>query len=168
MFGLRMMPLLLLVGLALPGAVRAASNPAVYGWIEKGLIMPSGVAVKMKLDTGALTSSLDARDLRHFKRDGKSWVRFTLQVTDANTDRQVSQTLERPVEHMVTVRGAGGMEQRPTVTMSICLGDKVYEEWFTLRDRSKMIYPVLLGRRLLAVLGAVDSSRTFTVQPSCR
>ena len=168
MFGLRMMPLLLLVGLALPGAARAASDPAVYGWIEKGLIMPSGVAVKMKLDTGALTSSMDARDLHHFKRDGKPWVRFTLQVTDANTDRQVRQTLERPVEHMVTVRGAGGMEQRPTVTMSICLGDKVYEEWFTLRDRSKMIYPVLLGRRLLADLGAVDSSRTFTVQPSCR
>ncbi|MFM9799410.1 ATP-dependent zinc protease [Aeromonas dhakensis] len=165
MIRLRMIPLLL-AGFALPAF--AAPAPTIYGWIEKGLIMPSGVAVKMKLDTGALTSSLDARDLRHFKRDGKPWVRFTLQVTDANTDRQVSQTLERPVEHMVTVRGAGGMEQRPTVTMSICLGDKVYEEWFTLRDRSKMIYPVLLGRRLLADLGAVDSSRTFTVQPSCR
>lgn len=165
MIRLRMIPLLL-AGFALPALTAPA--PAIYGWIEKGLIMPSGVAVKMKLDTGALTSSLDARDLRHFKRDGKPWVRFTLQVTDANTDRQVSQTLERPVEHMVTVRGAGGMEQRPTVTMSICLGDKVYEEWFTLRDRSKMIYPVLLGRRLLADLGAVDSSRTFTVQPSCR
>ncbi|CAJ1837091.1 MULTISPECIES: ATP-dependent zinc protease [Aeromonas] len=165
MIRLRMIPLLL-AGFALPAI--AAPAPTIYGWIEKGLIMPSGVAVKMKLDTGALTSSLDARDLRHFKRDGKPWVRFTLQVTDANTDRQVSQTLERPVEHMVTVRGAGGMEQRPTVTMSICLGDKVYEEWFTLRDRSKMIYPVLLGRRLLADLGAVDSSRTFTVQPSCR
>ncbi|MBO2901345.1 ATP-dependent zinc protease [Aeromonas dhakensis] len=165
MIRLRMIPLLL-AGFALPAL--AAPVPAIYGWIEKGLIIPSGVAVKMKLDTGALTSSLDARDLRHFKRDGKPWVRFTLQVTDANTDRQVSQTLERPVEHMVTVRGAGGMEQRPTVTMSICLGDKVYEEWFTLRDRSKMIYPVLLGRRLLADLGAVDSSRTFTVQPSCR
>ncbi len=163
-----MRPRLLLACLSLPGAAHAASAPAVYGWIEKGLIMPSGVAVKMKLDTGALTSSMDARDLHHFKRDGKPWVRFTLQVTDANTDRQVRQTLERPVEHMVTVRGAGGMEQRPTVTMSICLGDKVYEEWFTLRDRSKMIYPVLLGRRLLADLGAVDSSRTFTVQPGCR
>ncbi len=30
-----------------------------------------------------------------------------------------------------------------------------------------MIYPVLLGRRLLAELGPVDSSRTFTVQPDC-
>lgn len=168
MFGSRMMPLLLLACLSLLGAARAVSAPAVYGWIEKGLLMPSGVAVKMKLDTGALTSSMDARDLHHFKRDGKPWVRFTLQLTDVNTAQQVRQTLERPVEHMVTVRGAGGMEQRPTVTMAICLGDKVYEEWFTLRDRSKMIYPVLLGRRLLADLGAVDASRTFTVQPGCR
>ena len=47
------------------------------------------------------------------------------------------------------------MEQRPTVTMSVCVGDQVYKEWFTLRDRSKMIYPVLLGRRLLAELGPV-------------
>ncbi|EQB2602166.1 ATP-dependent zinc protease family protein [Aeromonas salmonicida] len=159
---------LLLACLSLQGMAWAAGSPAVYGWIEKGLIMPGGVAVKMKLDTGALTSSMDARDLHHFKRDGKSWVRFTLQLTDANTDKPVSQTLERPVERMVKVRGAGGMEQRPTVTMSICLGDKVYKEWFTLRDRSKMIYPVLIGRRLLAELGAVDSSQTFTVKPACR
>ncbi|MGS3185180.1 ATP-dependent zinc protease [Aeromonas taiwanensis] len=152
--------------LALCGSAMAA--PASYGWIEKGLLMPSGVAVKMKLDTGALTSSLDARDLRHFKRDGKPWVRFNLELTDANTDKVVRQTLERPVERSVTVRGAGGMEQRPTVTMSICVGDKIYEEWFTLRDRSKMIYPVLIGRRLLAELGPVDARRTFTVQPSCR
>ena len=151
---------------ALCGSAMAA--PVSYGWIEKGVIMPYGVAVKMKLDTGALTSSLDARELHHFKRDGKPWVRFTLALTDANTDKAVRQTLERPVERSVTVRGAGGMEQRPTVTMSICVGDKVYEEWFTLRDRSKMIYPVLLGRRLLAELGPVDARRTFTVQPSCR
>ncbi len=161
---------LLLTSLCLSPGIWAA--PTVYGWIEKGLIMPDatsakGVAVKMKLDTGALTSSLDARSLQHFKRDGKPWVRFTLVLTDANTDKEVTQTLERPVERSVTVRGAGGMEQRPTVTMSICLGDKVYKEWFTLRDRSDMNYPVLLGRRLLAELGPVDSSRTFTVQPNC-
>ena len=87
--------------------------------------------------------------------------------SDADSGKLVKQQFERRVERSVTVRGAGGMEQRPTVTMSICLGDKVYEEWFTLRDRSKMIYPVLLGRRLLAELGPVDSSRTFTVQPAC-
>lgn len=112
-------------------------------------------------------SHFEVEFAHHFKRDGKPWVRFTLALTDANTDKEVRQTLERPVERSVTVRGAGGMEERPTVTMSICVGDKVYKEWFTLRDRSDMIYPVLLGRRLLAELGPVDSARTFTVQPSC-
>ena len=150
---------------ALCGSAMAAQTS--YGWIEKGVLMPYGVAVKMKLDTGALTSSLDARDLKHFKKDGKPWVRFNLVLTDANTDKVVRRSVERPVERSVTVRGAGGMEQRPTVTMSVCVGDQVYKEWFTLRDRSKMIYPVLLGRRLLAELGPVDSSRTFTVQPTC-
>ncbi|BBT94270.1 retropepsin-like aspartic peptidase RloA3 [Aeromonas veronii] len=152
--------------LALCGSA-LAETPTSYGWIEKGLILPTGVAVKMKLDTGALTSSLDARSITRFKRDGKPWVRFMLVVTDADSGKLVKQQFERRVERSVTVRGAGGMEQRPTVTMAICLGDRVYEEWFTLRDRSKMIYPVLLGRRLLAELGPVDSSRTFTVQPDC-
>ncbi|UBR46476.1 ATP-dependent zinc protease [Aeromonas veronii] len=152
--------------LALCGSV-LAKTPTSYGWIEKGLILPTGVAVKMKLDTGALTSSLDARSITRFKRDSKPWVRFMLVVTDADSGKLVKQQFERRVERSVTVRGAGGMEQRPTVTMAICLGDRVYEEWFTLRDRSKMIYPVLLGRRLLAELGPVDSSRTFTVQPDC-
>lgn len=146
--------------------------PTIYGWVEKGLIMPETtaakrVAVKMKLDTGALTSSLDARSLHYFKQDGKPWVRFTLLLTDADTGEEVRQTLARPVARSVLVRGAGGMERRPTVTMSICLGDKVYEEWFTLRDRGDMIYPVLIGRRLLAELGPVDASRTFTVRPDC-
>ena len=150
---------------ALCGSVLAQKG---YGWVEKGLILPTGVAVKMKLDTGALTSSMDARDLQHFKRDGKPWVRFWLRVTDADSGKLVSQQFERPVERSVTVRGAGGMETRPTVTMSICVGNRIYEEWFTLRDRSKMIYPVLLGRRLLAELGPVDASRTFTRQPDCR
>ena len=145
----------------------SAAEQTRYGWVEKGLILPTNVAVKMKLDTGALTSSLDARAITRFKRDGKPWVRFMLVVTDADSGKLVKQQFERRVERSVTVRGAGGMEQRPTVTMSICLGDKVYEEWFTLRDRSKMIYPVLLGRRLLAELGPVDASRTFTVQPDC-
>lgn len=160
----------MMVGIALMLALcgsALAETPTSYGWIEKGLILPTGVAVKMKLDTGALTSSLDARSLVHFKRNGKPWVRFMLDVTDADSGQRVKQQFERPVEQSVTIRGAGGIEQRPTVTMSICLGDKVYEEWFTLRDRSDMIYPVLLGRRLLADLGPVDASRTFTVQPNC-
>lgn len=138
-----------------------------YGWVENGIVMPAGVMVKMKLDTGALTSSIDARSIRYFKREGKPWVSFDLNLTDAKTQRHVISHLERPVERSVTIRGAGGEEQRPTVTLAVCVGNQVYQEWFTLRDRSEMIYPVLLGRRLLEQLGPVDASTTFTHQPQC-
>ncbi|WP_439828271.1 retropepsin-like aspartic peptidase RloA3 [Aeromonas enteropelogenes] len=155
--------------LALCGSALATPQEG-YGWVEKGLILPTGVAVKMKLDTGARTSSMDAQDLEQFTRDGKPWVRFWLRVTDADSGKQVSRQFERPVERHVTVRGAGGKEKqkRPVVTMSVCVGSRVYEGWFTLRDRSKMIYPVLLGRRMLEEMGPVDAGRTFTRQPDCR
>ena len=52
--------------------------------------------------------------------------------------------------------------------MKICIGDKVYDEQFSLNDRDRMNYPVLIGRRTLESIGAVvDSSKTFTTDPDC-
>ncbi|MGL5030010.1 MAG: ATP-dependent zinc protease family protein [Aeromonas sp.] len=149
-------------------AATAAAKSTNYGWIEKGLILPIKVAVKMKLDTGALSSSLDARSIVHFERNGQQWVRFMLMVNDMNSGKRVTHQFERRVERTVTVRGAGGIDTRPLVTMSICVGRKVFKEGFTLRDRSEMNYPVLLGRSLLDQLGPVDTRRTFTTEPRCR
>ncbi|WP_232092791.1 ATP-dependent zinc protease family protein [Aeromonas sp. WP2-W18-CRE-05] len=143
---------------ALCGSAMAAQTS--YGWIEKGVLMPYGVAVKMKLDTGALTSSLDARDLKHFKKDGKPWVRFNLVLTDANTDKVVRRSVERPVERSVTVRGAGGMEQRPTVTMSVCVGDQVYKEWFA-NSTSKCDTRLCRLTVLFEYLDRLPESETF-------
>ena len=51
--------------------------------------------------------------------------------------------------------------------MNLCMGNTVYEEQFTLNDRSDMIYPVLLGRRTLSHLGYLDVTQTFTHSPDC-
>lgn len=138
------------------------------GWVEEGLIMPDGVAVKFKLDTGALTSSMHAEGIERFEKDGKDWVRFKVNVKDNRTDKNVKLQFERVVERMVKVRGAGGAERRPVVQMSVCLGDTLYTEPFTLSDRDAMNYPVLIGRRTLEKAGAVDSGKTFTVKPTCK
>ena len=47
------------------------------------------------------------------------------------------------------------------------MGDTLYEEQFTLNDRSDMIYPVLLGRRTLSHLGYLDVTETFLHSPDC-
>ena len=50
-----------------------ADSPQVLGWVEEGLILPERVAVKFKLDTGALTSSMHAENIDHFEKDGEDW-----------------------------------------------------------------------------------------------
>lgn len=154
--------------LALCSAVPFASaETEILGWVEKVQLLPADITVKAKLDTGALTSSLHAEGLEEFEKDGEEWVRFRVQLEDAETEETSTLNFEREVRRHMKVRGAGGAERRPVVMMKICVGDKVYEEQFSLNDRDKMIYPLLLGRRTLEELGAVDSSRTFVSEPDC-
>jgi hypothetical protein len=151
-----------------PVSLAATDKPTkVFGWIEEGLLMPEKVSLKVKLDTGALTSSMDAKDLERFHKNDENWVRFNVEVKDSKTGEAVNIPFERKVERNVKVRGAGGSERRPVVLMSMCLGNQLYNEEFSLKDRGKMLYPVLIGRRTLEHLGAVDSSRTFTMRPDC-
>lgn len=142
-------------------------GPRVVGWIEKGLILPEYTAVKIKVDSGALTSSMHAVNLEEFEHHGKEWVRYDVPVRDADTDEMVTMHFERPVFRRILVRGAGGADRRPVVKMSICMGDRVYEEQFSLRDRGDMNYPVLIGRRTIEHVGLIDVSRTFMHKPNC-
>lgn len=106
----------------------AGANPSrVFGWIEEGLLLPEKVSVKIKLDTGALTSSMDAKDLERFERNGEKWVRFKVEVKDSDTGRAASIPFERRVERNVKVRGAGGAEHRPVVVMKMCIGNQLLQ-----------------------------------------
>jgi len=142
-------------------------GPRVVGWIEKGLILPEYTAVKIKVDSGALTSSMHAVNIEEFEHMGHEWVRYDVPVREAHSDEMVTMHFERPVFRRILVRGAGGSDRRPVVKMSICMGDRVYEEQFSLRDRGDMNYPVLIGRRTIEHVGLIDVSKTFMHKPSC-
>jgi len=144
-----------------------ADEPAVFGWVEKVTLEPWGVEVKAKLDSGALTSSLDARDIERFEKEDEDWVRFRLELEDEATGERFSTTLERPVYRRLKLVGAGGSDRRPVVLLKVCLGDTVYEEQFSLRNRGDMNYPLLLGRRTIGHLGLLDVTETFLSEPRC-
>jgi hypothetical protein len=56
----------------------AATRP-IIGWREWLRLSDLGVeAIKVKVDTGARTSSLHAFDLSEFIRNGEDWVGFTI------------------------------------------------------------------------------------------
>lgn len=164
---------------ALAGATQAVEPPSdavltehvdskvIVGWVEKGLILPEQTAVKVKVDSGALTSSMHAVNIERFKRDGKRWVRYDVEVKDADSGEPVTMAFERPVYRQITVRGAGGEDYRPVVKMRMCIGNRIYEEQFSLRDRSDMTYPVLLGRRTIEHIGLIDVSSTFLLPLEC-
>lgn len=157
----------LAAGCLLAAGSAAADSSEVLGWVEKAELKPWDIKVKAKLDSGALTSSIDARDIASFTRDGEDWVRFRFRLEDEDTGDTVTEEVERPLYRTLTVRGAGGRDQRPVVLLKLCIGNTVYEEQFSLRDRSAMNYPVLLGRRTLGHLGHLDVGRTFTRDAEC-
>jgi len=161
-------PLLVSALMLLAGSLHADESKAVVlGWIEKAIVMPLGTTVKVKLDTGARTSSMDASNIATLRKGGKSWVQFRLHLVDERSGEAFYRDMELPVKRFVRLRGAGGTDRRPVVEMALCFGDTVYREEFTLRDRDNMLYPVLIGRTTLEKLGLVDVRRTFVTQPTC-
>lgn len=151
----------------LAGFSQVALAEQAYGWIEKIKVQPWGVEAKAKLDTGALTSSMHAEDIERFERDGEDWVRFTVDLGDTEVGERVKQRVERPLLRDFSVRGAGGHDKRSVVLMKVCIGDTVFEEQFSLRNRDNMLYPILLGRRTIQHLGPVDVTRTYLVEAKC-
>lgn len=157
-----------LLGAGLLSGAAMADEPEVYGWVEKILIDPDwGVEVKAKLDSGALTSSMQAEHIEEFERDGDDWVRFEVELEDETTGEVVSREFEREVYRNLKIIGAGGVDRRPAVLMTVCIGDTRYQEQFSLRDRGDMLYPVLLGRRTIQSLGHLDVTETFRHEPRC-
>ncbi|MCY1414648.1 putative ATP-dependent zinc protease [compost metagenome] len=145
-----------------------AAQPSVWGWQEQARLMPESVAMKARLDTGVQTSVMDVHNIKRIRKNNQRWVQYDIQVKDPETGRLISLPFERPVERVLRVHGVGGSEKRPVVSMDICLGEQVYREQFALRDRGLTDFPLLLGRRTLEHLGAVDASKTMTVAPTCK
>lgn len=155
------------LGAFLSASTAMADDDQVFGWVEKATLQPWDIEVKAKLDSGALTSSLDARDIEMFEQDDEEWVRFRLKLEDQGSGEVFSDQIERPLYRELSVRGAGGRDERPVVLLEVCMGDTIYEEQFSLRDREEMNYPLLLGRRTISHLGLLDVRETFLQEPGC-
>jgi len=115
---------------------------------------------KSRVDTGSTTSSLTATEIVKFERDGRDWVKFNLSHKD---DNQVF-PIEVPVVRTIKIRQTNATEalRRYVVSLPIELGDIKTETEFTLADRSRMIFPILLGRTFLKEIAIVDVAQEYT------
>jgi hypothetical protein len=152
-----------LAGAPLLGADRvAASDKIVIGPTEEVLLLPGNIRLTARVDTGAATSSLDARDIRVHGPHGAHTVRFTL-VGDTGSTLHELPMLQR---HAVRTSDSRP-ERRPVVRMELCLAGQRLPAEITLNDRSQMEYRMLLGRNVLSGRFVVDVDRPPTVPTAC-
>ena len=143
-----------------PSTPASIGNKEIIGAIEWLYMDPPGRHFRARVDSGAETSSLSASDIVEFERDGKDWIRFNFQ--DDSAAEAVH--FELPIKRTVLIRqvSSADPERRFVVEIDIRLGDQLQRTEFTLTDRSRMTYPVLLGRAFLMDLYVVDVSRSYT------
>ncbi|MDD2059307.1 ATP-dependent zinc protease [Pseudomonas sp. GD03860] len=163
--------LVLLSLLALPVM---AADPTLYGRYEY-IKLPEfgGETLKAKMDTGALTASLSAKDIERFTRDGEDWVRFRLATKESD-----GKVYEHKLARMSKIKnradededGEGAdISKRPVVDLELCLGDVKRTVEVNLTDRSSFNYPLLIGAKALREFkAAVNPARRFTAgKPDC-
>ncbi|WP_261841436.1 ATP-dependent zinc protease family protein [Aliamphritea ceti] len=136
---------------------KSLSNKAVVGAVEWSTVDYGGYqsVSKARMDTGATTSSINARNISEFERNGERWVKFTLA-----DDQEVSLKLVR----YANIRQASSTkDKRWVVKLGIKLGNITQVAEFTLKDRSHLNYDVLVGRNLLKDLMVVDVARRYVL-----
>lgn len=147
-------------------AVQSQSSPAItdqktlIGGIENVYLDPPGLEFSARIDTGAKTSSLNAIDIVEFERDGKPFVKFKLTHPETGELLELTRRLRRYVR--IKERGDRDAQRRPVVKMRVALANIDEQIDFTLENRSKFKYQVLIGRNFLNDLAIVDVSKQFT------
>lgn len=144
----------------LPTAETAHTKEKItIGGVEDVVLLPWGVIVKARIDTGATMSSLDVCEIT---RKGNNEVEFRL------SKRIGGLQVCLPVKAWRKVRTPEGRsERRPVIELEICLGPKRLRTEVTLNDRSHMDFPLLIGRKTLEGNFVVDVSRSNTTPPHC-
>ena len=116
--------------------------------------------IKVKVDTGARTSALHARDIDYFEKDGCDWVRFYLNPV-ARSDQAGRLCEARIIEFREVTDSGGNTERRAVIRSTMHIGKFCAPIDITLTDRSTMRFLMLLGRTALPKDAIVLPRRSF-------
>jgi len=113
--------------------------------------------VPAKVDTGAATSSIHVENIREATRKGVKKLHFTLLGSHDSYDYSREISVEKYSTKIIE-NSFGHSERRYVITLKIKVANKTFDASFTLADRSKKSFPILLGREVLNGRFIVDTS----------
>jgi len=152
--------ILLIAGLLLCllwGEAMAAEDRVEIGLVEDVVLMPWGVKLPARVDTGAAMTSLDARGLK--VQGGVAEFRLPKEYGGLK--------LSLPVVKWMRFRSSESRDRRPVVEMDLCVGNRLIRTELNLNNRAGVEYPLLLGRNVLQRDFVIDCKKEKCAPPSC-
>ena len=127
------------------------------GWREWiSLVDFKDFHLKAKIDTGATISALHATHIVEYDFKGNKYVKFRIHHS------KDYKLINKPIIGYKTIKNSFGKKQlRPLINISFKIGDNTINTIITLATRSRMTYPVLIGRSALNNNYRINPRKSF-------
>jgi hypothetical protein len=141
------------------------------GRVETGLLGEQCIPMRIKMDTGAKTASVNAHNIKIIEKNKEKWVQFIL-----DPDRTPTlYTLELPLVRTVKIRkraaesqNSDPYEYRPVVLLPVTLGKSTHSVEVSLTNRSHFNYGMILGRTAMEQFNIhINPQTAFTRKAVC-
>lgn len=143
-----------------------ASDKTIYGYVEKATLVDKNLTLSAKLDTGAKSASLNARNIKKITKNNEEYLSFVVPGEDGDVAFEckyvghVSIKLRTEEKDIISEDST----KRPMVLMPIKIANKEKLIRVNLANRKRFAYPLLLGRQsIVAFDGIVDPSLKYNV-----
>lgn len=106
-----------------------------------------------RIDTGAHTSTLHAENIEFRTYENEDFVEFTICHPKFCSNKKHKKKI---IDWFKIKSSNGESTKRPVISLTVVLKDNEISADFTLFNRSKMNFPVLLGREFLSEEYLID------------
>ena len=125
---------------------QADSNKTIVGAIEEVLVGEDQLPFKARVDTGAQTSSIHAKNIDMDLLGDPQGKPIIFYIENKHGG---SSKIETIVDSITTIKTAEGSEERFKIPLKIKWNNSIKTILLTLNDRTDMTYGLLLGRNWL-------------------
>jgi hypothetical protein len=110
--------------------------------------------IEAKIDSGAYTSSIHCENIHALYKGEDHFVKFTVYDEEVPHEREAKVFASKQVRNSF-----GETEYRYSIKTPVVLFGKSYNIELALTNRSKMKFPVLLGRKLIGERFIIDVTK---------